>query len=147
MKYNISNNFKNAVMKELVHCDPCIEFEIKRAYFERFHCWFSDCNKYGVFVNEKVKLLTERQLKVKCGADFINKWIECDDKRTLEDPMQYGYKPDIKNREYCAKWRETHSEQWREINRTRAQARRDAIKLRNSCFTPKDLMSEMLVIL
>lgn len=144
MKYNSTNNFKIAVMKELVHCDPCIEFDIKRNYFEKFHCWFSDCNKYGVFVNEKVSLLTERQLKVKCGADFINKWIACDDKRTLEDPSEHGYKPDVKNREYCAKWRETHSEQWKAINRARAQARRDAIKLRNSHFTPKDLMDEML---
>ena len=139
--------FKPSVLKELcVEGNPEMEFRLKRDYFEKFHCWFSDCNKYGVFANGVVKLTNKSRLKFSCGTDFINRWTACDDKRTLVDPYQYGYVVNTKNREYCAKWREANQDKWGEINRNNA-VRRKELKQMKEVFTPESLKNEMLSVL
>jgi hypothetical protein len=139
--------FKPSVLSELtVAGDPELEFKLKRDYFEKFHCWFSDCNKYGVFANGIVKLINKSRLRATCGVDFINKWIACDDKRTLIDPYQYGYVVNTKNREYCAKWREANQDKWAEINRSNA-LRNKELKQMKSVYTPEPLKAEMLACL
>lgn len=139
--------FKPSVLKELcVEDDPEMEFKLKRDYFEKFHCWFSDCNKYGVFANGVVKLTNKSRLKFSCGADFINRWADCDDKRTLVDPYQYGYVVNTKNREYCAKWREANQDKWGEINRNNA-VRRKELKQMKEVFTPEPLKQEIMSFL
>ena len=139
--------FKPSVLKELrVEDDPEMEFKLKRDYFEKFHCWFSDCNKYGVFANGVVKLTNKSRLKFSCGTDFINRWTTCDDKRTLVDPYQYGYVVNTKNREYCAKWREANQDKWGEINRNNA-VRRKQLKQMKEVFTPEPLKQEIMSFL
>jgi len=138
--------FKPSVLCELTAEDHELEFKLKRDYFEKFHCWFSDCNKYGVFANGTVKLTNKSRLRASCGDGFINQWSECDDKRTLVDPYQYGYVPNTKNREYCAKWREANYEKWTNINRFNALKRRE-VKLNKEVITPPQLIAEIMSFL
>tara|TARA_R110001606_G_scaffold60807_2_gene142837 strand:+ start:265 stop:696 length:432 start_codon:yes stop_codon:yes gene_type:complete len=138
--------FKPSVLCELTAEDHELEFKLKRDYFEKFHCWFSDCNKYGVFANGTVKLTNKSRLRASCGNDFINQWSDCDDKRTLVDPYQYGYVPNTKNREYCAKWREANYEKWTNINRSNALKRR-VIKINKEVNTPPQLIAEIMSFL
>ena len=138
--------FKPSVLCELTADDPELEFKLKRDYFEKFHCWFSDCNKYGVFANGTVKLTNKSRLRASCGNDFINQWSIRDDKRTLVDPYQYGYVPNTKNREYCAKWREANYEKWTAINRANALKKRE-VKPIKEINTPPPLIDEIMSFL
>ena len=123
-----SNKFKVEIFNELKHENPDEEFKIKKRYFETYHCRFSSINKFGVFTNEKVKVITENQLNKLYKSPFIMKWVCCNDIRTIDDPHCCGYHPDTKNRDACAKWRAKNADKWTILNKTRAQTKRDIAK-------------------
>jgi len=99
-----------------------------------------------VFANGTVKLTNKSRLRASCGDGFINQWSECNDKRTLVDPYQYGYVPNTKNREYCAKWREANYEKWTAINRANALKKRE-VKPIKEINTPPPLIAEIMSFL
>lgn len=124
------SKFKIDVFNELMHEDMNEEFKLKKRYFDMYHCRILNTEKFGIFNNDKIKMISETQLHKLYKSTivaFIMRWACCLDVRIVPFVCPAL---NTKNRDACARWRANNADKWGQINKLKAQMRRDLAKHR-----------------